>query len=287
MLIFKEVNALRTYLEASEESGKTIGFVPTMGALHEGHMALIRASNASNDITLSTIFVNPAQFNEQSDFDSYPVQIEQDAAKLELENCTVLYLPKVEEVYPSGDYEKPVFDFKGLDSQMEGAFRPGHFFGVGEVIKRFIDLMPFHRMYLGAKDYQQVQIVKRVVEQFDYDVEVVSVPTEREAGGLAMSSRNLLLSEEAKDAANVIYQTLNWVRDHYSFDQLDQLLDAAKAKINSSEHLEVEYLIAADASTLQILESAEPTPVVLCISVWANGVRLIDNIVIEREYSIG
>lgn len=280
MLIFKEVNALKKYLDEAKKSGKSIGFVPTMGALHAGHMALVRASNRDNDITMSSIFVNPAQFNEQSDFDEYPIQIEEDVAKLESENCKILFLPQVEAIYPKTSYEKPTFDFDGLDRLMEGEFRPGHFVGVGEVIKRFLDILTFDRMYLGEKDYQQVQIIKSVIQQFGYAAEVVTVPTERENNGLAMSSRNLLLSPEAREEAGVIYKSLRWLKEEFKYDSLDDMLNTAKEQINASEHLEVEYLIAADANTLQNLSEVEETSVVICTAVWANKVRLIDNIVI-------
>lgn len=281
MLIFKEVNALKKYLDEAKKLGKSIGFVPTMGALHAGHMSLVKASNRDNDITMSSIFVNPMQFNEQSDFDGYPIQIEADLAKLEYENCDILFLPPVEEIYPATSYAKPSFDFDGLDRLMEGEFRPGHFVGVGEVIKRFLDILTFDRMYLGEKDYQQVQIIKSVIRQFDYTAEVVTVPTERENNGLAMSSRNLLLSPEAREAAGVIYKSLRWLKEEFNYDSLNDMLNTAKDKINASEHLEVEYLIAADAKTLQGLNDSEETPVVICVAVWANKVRLIDNIVIE------
>jgi pantoate--beta-alanine ligase len=281
MLIFKEVNALRKYLSEVKKEGKSIGFVPTMGALHAGHLSLVKASNRDNDITVSSIFVNPAQFNQQSDFDAYPNQIEQDVAKLESEQCSVLFLPKVDEIYPDDSYEKPVFEFNGLDNLMEGEFRPGHFEGVGQVIKRFLEIIICDRMYLGEKDYQQVQIIKRVVDQFGYNVEVVPVPTERENGGLAMSSRNLLLSPEARSEASIIYKSLSLIKEQFDFDHIDEMLTQATDRINEAEHLEVEYLTAVDAETLQVLDPKKRSSVVVCTAVWANGVRLIDNIVIE------
>lgn len=280
MLIFREVNALKKYLDELRKERKTIGFVPTMGALHAGHLSLIKASNKDNDITMCTVFVNPAQFNEKSDFEAYPIQVEQDAAKLESENCNILFLPKVDEIYPDVDYEKPSFEFNGLDSFMEGEFRPGHFAGVGEVIKRFIDILSFDSMYLGEKDYQQVQIIKSVIRQFGYKVEVVTVPTMREEDGLAMSSRNLLLTSEARAEAGVIYTSLKRLKETFDYDNVDEILAKAKDQINAYDNLTVEYLIAADAETLQILDPNKRTPVVICAAVWANKVRLIDNIVI-------
>ena len=281
MLIFREIADLRAHIAEQRLAGKTIGFVPTMGALHEGHLDLIHSSNVASDVTVCTIFVNPAQFNEQSDFDSYPIRLEEDAEKLESAHCDVLYIPAVNDIYPEGEYEKPDFDFGGLDRRMEGEFRPGHFVGVGEVIKRFLEILDCDKIFLGEKDFQQVLIIKSVIDQFGFDVEVVPVPTKREKDGLAMSSRNLLLKPEARKSANKIYETLRWIKNNFEAENMDKILEEASRRINESPALEVEYLSFANAQTLDFLKNEKEEPVVVCTAVWAEGVRLIDNIVVK------
>lgn len=282
MLVIKEIEVLGKYLSKQRELGNSIGFVPTMGALHEGHIALIRASISAHDTTVCSIFVNPTQFNESSDFDAYPSTISADIKVLEQEGCQVLFLPAVDEIYPKEKYQKPSFDFKGLDLAMEGAFRPGHFQGVGEVIKRFLDVLDCDCMYLGEKDFQQVLIIKSVVEQCGFPVKVIPVPTQRASSGLALSSRNLLLGKEYLDVAPEIYQSLLHVKENFNGENLDTLLADASNRINATNKLKVEYLTAANAKTLAEVKQEVPEEVVICTAVWAGKVRLIDNIVLAN-----
>ena len=196
MYIFQKAADLRSHLKTILRGrSSTIGFIPTMGALHEGHLALIRAAQANGCYTVCSIFVNPTQFNDPSDLEKYPRTPEKDAELLEKVGCDVIFMPEVEEIYPPGDIQDFELDFEGLDEVMEGVFRPGHFKGVAQVVKRLLDLVQPDGLYMGQKDFQQVAIVRHLIRVTRFPVELVVVPTVREHDGLAMSSRNIRLSD--------------------------------------------------------------------------------------------
>lgn len=276
MYIFKEKTKLEKYLGNIRSEGGTIGYVPTMGALHHGHVTLMEKAIAENDTAVSTIFVNPTQFNDLQDFKEYPMTLDTDILKLLEAGIAVLYLPDVTEVYPDGMQTLERYDFGLLETVAEGAFRPGHFQGVAQVLSRFLGVVRPDKMYMGQKDYQQLLITRRLVELLRLQTTVVEVPTAREAGGLAMSSRNSRLSDVGRGVASAIYQNLCMIRDQRAYCSFQELRQKAAHDLES-KGLQVEYLMLADAATLQPAESFSSHPQVLLIAAWLEGVRLIDN----------
>lgn len=281
MLIFTKIIDLKQFLAQKKQAGKTIGFVATMGALHYGHMELIRQSRNENSLTVCSIFVNPTQFNNPKDLEKYPRFIEKDILMLEKNSCDVLFNPQVEEMYlPNEDLL--ALDLKNIDKRFEGEFRPGHFAGVATVVKKFFDIVEPHKAYFGMKDYQQVLVIKEVVIQYNMPVEVEGVETVRNKEGLAMSSRNYRLSDEELQRATVIYKTFTWVKENLNNYTIPELEKQAVAKINAVDGAEVEYFSLADANTLDIIgELKESQQVVAITAVNMQGVRLIDNMVLN------
>jgi pantoate--beta-alanine ligase len=280
MLLFTTAAELRTYAEAARSAGRRLGLVPTMGALHEGHLQLVRAAAASCDEVLVSIFVNPTQFNNPEDLRLYPRLPEQDAAALGPAGCTALFMPSVAEMYPQPTVLR--FDFGALEHVMEGAHRPGHFNGVATVVSKLFHLARPHVAYFGQKDFQQVAIVRQLVADLSFDLELISYPTIREADGLAMSSRNARLTPEARAVAPLLHQVLK-----QAASQVEQGVGPAKvqqqalAALAAESQFTSEYFDVADAQTLQPLTSYEAgRPVVLCVAAHLGGVRLIDNVVI-------
>lgn len=281
MHLFREKKTLEKQLTRIRSMQKSIGFVPTMGALHSGHIALMKKAMEENDITVSTIFVNPTQFNDLQDFKKYPVQVDQDIQKLLEAGVSILYLPDVEEVYPEGTAELESYDFGFLETVAEGAHRPGHFQGVGQVLSRFLSVIRPDKMYMGQKDYQQLLITKKLVELLQLPTSVIGVPTRREADGLAMSSRNVRLSQEGRKIAPAIYENLCMIRNHRQQQPLAALLQKATHNLEK-KGFKVEYLMLADAQTLQPAENFTAESQVLLTAVWLDGVRLIDNILLKK-----
>jgi pantoate--beta-alanine ligase len=262
-----------------DQKNKTTGFVPTMGALHQGHLALVHKAAEENDIVVCSIFVNPIQFNNPDDLKKYPRNLEEDCLLLEKAGCHVVFAPDVKEMYP--EPVKETFDFGMLDKVMEGAFRPGHFNGVAVVVKKLFEIVKPAKAYFGLKDYQQLQIVKSMVRMIHSPVEVISCPTVREPDGLAMSSRNRRLSPELRGRAPVIYQTLSALADIKKTLSVEQYKRWAVDHIESAKPLKVEYFEIADATSLQSVDSWDASGgLVACTAVWAGEVRLIDNILI-------
>lgn len=287
MLIFKRVSDLRQWLGRQNEK---IGFAPTMGALHEGHLELLRMAKREGCIAVASIFVNPTQFNDPRDLEQYPRTPEKDAALLLSANCDVLFLPPVEEVYPPGMDLTLELDFGDLDKVMEGVFRPGHFKGMATVVNRLLDIVRPHKIYMGQKDYQQLSIVRNMIEQLTLPVELVMCPTVREADGLAMSSRNLRLSPEMRAAAPAIFQTLIWAKTALEEDRpaLEIQSEAMGRLVNAG--LRPEYFDIVDGVTLRPIrpQGAIPFlheigmggPIVACTAAFAGEVRLIDNLIL-------
>lgn len=279
MLLFKEVKSLQKYLTGQNGS---VGFVPTMGALHAGHMSLVRQARTENDISVCSIFVNPTQFNESSDLDAYPRLPGQDIAKLSEEGNDILFMPSVHEVYPTELPEPNAVDLNGLDEGMEGAFRPGHFAGVAQVVGRLLDIVNPHRLYMGQKDYQQVAVIDHVIRETGRSVELRVHPTIRETDGLAMSSRNLRLNLDERNQAIRIYQTLQEIQVGFSAEMPISQLEDEALKALDRPGFKPEYVAIVDRKTLLPFRYQQnENGAVACVACWVGGVRLIDNILLE------
>ena len=281
MQILTTAAGLQAYAERARTAGRRIGLVPTMGALHAGHLQLVTAALADSDEVIATIFVNPAQFNNPDDFRLYPRVPEADAALLAPAGCTALFAPPVPEMYPAPSVLR--FDFGALERVMEGAHRPGHFNGVATVVSKLFHLARPHRAYFGQKDWQQVAIVRQLVADLSFDLEIVACPTLREADGLAMSSRNRRLDDAARAVAPRLHQVLAAAAAQVRQGRPPAQVQAAAAAALAAEPLLTpEYFAVADAHTLQPLAAYAPgRAVVLCLAAHLGGVRLIDNVVVE------
>lgn len=270
---------LISFINDFRKKGKTIGLVPTMGALHEGHLSLVRECKKNTDITVVSIFVNPTQFNDPEDLKRYPRTPEQDISLLNTVDCDLVFLPTVEEIYPEKDICK--FNFGYLENIMEGARRPGHFNGVGQVVSRLFDIVTPDKAFFGMKDFQQIAIIKNMVQQLNYKIDIVSCPIIREASGLALSSRNMLLDEEHKKNAPHIYATLKKARNLVAQMSVDEPKKMVTDQIDSNPYLKTEYVEIVDNTTLQIIQNwNEKNDRVVCVAVHAGKIRLIDNIVL-------
>ncbi|KUG06009.1 pantoate--beta-alanine ligase [Solirubrum puertoriconensis] len=282
MEILETAAALQALTEKWRREGRSIGFVPTMGALHEGHLQLVRAAAVENDEVVVSIFVNPTQFNNSEDFKLYPRVPDSDAEMLHGTGCTALFSPSVEEIYPRPTVLQ--FDFGLLERVMEGAHRPGHFNGVATVVSKLFHLGRPHRAYFGQKDWQQVAVVRQLVQDLSFDLQLISCPTVREADGLAMSSRNRRLSAQARAVAPRLYEALQLAVE--CLQQTKQPAEAQQAALEllgAHSEIEVEYLEVADARSLQPLpaNAAVGQEAVICVAAWLGGVRLIDNVVLS------
>ncbi len=260
-----------------KKEGKSIGFVPTMGALHEGHLSLMRKAKEENDVLVVSIFVNPIQFNNKNDLEKYPRNLEEDKKKLESVQCDILFAPTVEGMYPEPVTEK--YDFGELEQVMEGAFRPGHFNGVAVVVKRLFDITLPDRAYFGEKDFQQLAIIRRLVEMEHLPLEIVPCPIVREENGLAMSSRNERLTPEQREKAAFIYQTLQLAKKRKDDLCPSPLKQMVVNIFDANPDFKLEYFEIADEKTLQPVTAwGKQENVRAFIAVWMGDVRLIDNI---------
>lgn len=282
MLLFKQVESLQRFLSFRKEAGDTVGFVPTMGALHEGHLALVRKARSENTLSVCSIFVNPTQFNASGDLDAYPRLPGPDLEALTSVGNDVVLMPSVGEVYPNGKAGGSPVDLAGLDQPMEGAFRPGHFAGVAQVVDRLLDIVQPHRLYMGQKDYQQAAIIGHLLRETGRPAELRVHPTIREADGLAMSSRNLRLTTDHRERAPLLYQTLQWVRDAYLQGQPVPQIEQAALERLDQPGFRPEYVQIVDGITLQPARTPDQHEVVVaCLACWAGEVRLIDNIILK------
>ena len=281
MEIFTTTADFRAFTERARAAGRRLGLVPTMGALHEGHLQLVRAAGQACEVVIASIFVNPTQFNNAEDFRLYPRLPQADAELLRQAGCTALFRPAAEEMYPQPTVLR--FDFGPLERVMEGAHRPGHFHGVATVVSKLFHLARPHQAYFGQKDWQQVAIIRQLVADLSFDLELVATPTIREADGLAMSSRNRRLTPAARAVAPRLYQVLTAATAQVRQSVAPALVQAAALAALSQEPLiNPEYFEVADAQTLQPLSGYEAgRPVVLCLAAQLDGVRLIDNVVAE------
>nr|WP_321354344.1 pantoate--beta-alanine ligase [uncultured Draconibacterium sp.] len=259
-------------------NGKTVGFVPTMGALHKGHISLVKQAVSENPVVVVSIFVNPTQFNDPNDLERYPRTLENDMKLLEPTGCSIVFAPNANEVYPEPDKRK--FNFGILEQVMEGKHRPGHFNGVAQVVSRLFDMVKPTKAYFGLKDFQQLAIVKNMVKQLQLPVEIVPCAIIREESGLAMSSRNELLTEEQRKNAAVISETLFKAKELKAQKSVQEITDWVTETINKNPFLDVEYFEIVDDAQLQPVKNwDEDSTKVGCVAVYCGKIRLIDNIV--------
>ncbi|MDR2010601.1 MAG: pantoate--beta-alanine ligase [Bacteroidales bacterium] len=278
MEIINTVKDFESYRNSFIFNNKSIGFIPTMGALHKGHISLVKRSVDENDITIVSVFVNKRQFNDQSDYINYPVTTERDIELLEAENCDILFIPSDEDIY--NNYEGHKMDFMGLDKIYEGEFRPGHFQGVVDIVYRLFEIIRPDRAYFGEKDFQQLAIIKLMTKQSGLNIDIVPCPIVRENSGLAMSSRNERLSDDLRIKAAKIYQILKKYSSALTInDSPGDIIKSIANEINKEDYLETEYIIFCDPETLRPIEKFEKNMNIrLCLAVWCKKVRLIDNI---------
>ncbi len=274
--VYESSTALRNALNDYRNSGSKIGFVPTMGALHEGHISLVNTAIAQCDVVVVSIFVNPTQFNNTTDLEKYPRMLDRDIQLLGEHEKIIVFAPDYSEVYPEGEQFLGV-DLGGLDKVMEGTFRPGHFQGVVHVVRNLFRIVEPHQAYFGLKDFQQVAIIRRMVQQLGLPVEIIACPTYRESSGLAMSSRNMLLSNAEKEAALIIPQTLFKAREWKKSNSPADVLNLSRDYFSTGK-LELEYMEIIDGATLQALGDQWSNNSVMCIAAYCGPVRLIDNL---------
>ena len=277
MLIFTEIKSLQQEIK-SLKNGTTIGFVPTMGALHEGHLSLVEQAKKENNIVVVSIFVNPTQFDNADDLINYPKTIEKDLSLLKSFNCDSVFTPTSKEIY-ADNIQSQSFDFDGLEYQMEGKFRAGHFNGVGTIVERLFQIVKPHKAYFGEKDYQQIQIIRKMVEKKKLPVQIISCPIHREKDGLAMSSRNTRLTEAQRAAAPFIYETLKKAKIKFGTKNASEVLKWVENEFKNHRVFNLEYIEIADEETLLPVETKNPSKKYRAfIAVFAGKVRLIDNI---------
>jgi len=279
MLIFNRQEDLKNHLKSVSIQNSSIGFVPTMGALHQGHLSLIENSLSENDITVVSIFVNPTQFNNAEDLEKYPRTLEKDTEKIETVNKDVLiFAPSVEDIY-QGNTVSASFNFDGLENQMEGEHRPGHFDGVGTIVKRLFEIVNPTNAYFGEKDFQQLQIVRKMVEKHNLPVNVIGCPIFREENGLAMSSRNERLSASEKEDSSLIYKTLKTAKEKFGTDSAKDIIKYVEAIFEKNPEFQLEYFqIADEDELLPATAKKENKKYRAFIAVFINSIRLIDNI---------
>lgn len=282
MIIFRTVKTLQQFLSSYKR--QRVGFVPTMGALHKGHISLVEKAKSENELSVCSIYVNPTQFNEASDLRHYPRTLSADLKKLAETECDVVFVPDDQEIYPEGMENRLELDLSDVMSPMEGVFRPGHFEGMVQVVHRFLEIVGPDRLYMGQKDYQQYIIVQTMVDRLKMDVQVIPCPIIREPDGLAMSSRNLRLTPESREKAVIIHKTLQSVRDKVdTYSALDEVQEWAIEKL-SIDGFQPEYFEIVNARTLKSVNKLnEAKEVIACTAVWAGDIRLIDNTFLKKN----
>lgn len=279
MQIIEKVSELLTYVENGKYKGLKTGLVPTMGALHKGHLSLVKRSKQDNDVTIVSLFVNPTQFNNPEDLATYPRQQEEDFKLLAHEGVDIVFAPTEEEIYPEGFNKEKKFSLGKTSEVMEGKYRPGHFQGVALIVNRLFQLCRPTHAYFGMKDFQQIAVIKEMVKNEGLDVEIIACPIVREDSGLAFSSRNQLLNETERKEAAVIYQALNASKDYLKTHSVEETIKYVTDSLNSKDGFKVEYFEIVDGETLLPVEELDEAQYVVgCITVYVGDVRLIDNI---------
>lgn len=284
MLIFKTLKHLQDHLSALRKKDLSIGFVPTMGALHNGHISLTNQAKKETDIVVVSIFVNPTQFDDDGDLKKYPRTLEKDALLCSENGVDIIFAPTVDVIYPSGEDWKNPFDFGDITTVMEGKYRDGHFDGVAQVVSRLLDIVWPDKIFMGQKDYQQTSVIFSMLQQSNYPTELVICPTLRAENGLAMSSRNVRLSEQEREEAGIIYQTLKFAKSKLGDWKIMEITKEAQ-KILSGKGYQLDYFEVSDGISLAQLNDDEPLPnkIVICVALFCGEVRLIDNIVWEKN----
>lgn len=283
MHIFKTIEPLKKFLAEVKSSKNKIGLVPTMGALHEGHMAIILKSLEDNDITVCSIYVNPLQFNNQDDLEKYPRNLKKDLDLLEQSGCQVVFCPPDEIMYPEGKKNSLQLDFGSISHVLEGKHRPGHFNGVGVVLSKLFHLIAPDQAYFGQKDLQQVAVVHKLIQDFFFDIQLIRVPTVRNSKGLALSSRNSRLSGQDKLIASQLYQAINVVKKELQERQVSVAEARQKALqvLEETESIKLEYLEIVDAASFDMVSDIRKhREIAVCIAAYVGGVRLIDNVLL-------
>ena len=282
MLIFHTIPELQTYLKQTKQKGRQTGFVPTMGALHKGHLSLLQQCKAHTDISICSIFVNPTQFNDPADFEKYPSTMNADIEQLLGCGADILFLPTVAEIYPNGTSTPKHYELGFLETVLEGKYRPGHFQGVCQVMHRLLDIVQPHDLFMGQKDYQQCMVVQQLILNEHINTRLHIAPTLRENDGLAMSSRNMRLNSEQRSTATTIYKTLLQMRAQLQEGPLEQIKQAA-TQLLTQNGFRVDYTELAHADKLTLLNEWNGTdPVVALIAAYIGDVRLIDNLVLTH-----
>lgn len=280
MIIFKKAKDLIKYLQKPQIIKGPIGFVPTMGALHEGHLSLIEESKKKTGTTIVSVFVNPTQFNNKEDLEKYPRSVSKDVLLLEEKSCDILFLPDEKEIYPDEQSKRKHFDLGYLENILEGKFRPGHFQGVCLVVERLLNMANPDFIFLGQKDFQQCLVIERLISILNKKIEVVICPTLREPGGLAMSSRNLRLNDEERNRASQLHAALAFIKNKISSVNFSILKNEAIEKLENNG-FKIEYLELASQKDLEVLSECRPKEnAVILIAAYLGDVRLIDNVLI-------
>ncbi|CAN5382883.1 pantoate--beta-alanine ligase [soil metagenome] len=281
MIIFKSATDISWYLIQQSEQGMINAFVPTMGALHDGHIALIKKARSENKLVTCSIFVNPTQFNDAKDFEKYPQTIEQDIFMLEKAGCDILFLPSVETMYPTGLKVKLHYQLGNLENILEGKYRPGHYQGVCQVVHRLLDIVKPAKLYLGQKDFQQCLVIKRLVEKIELDIQVVVCATTREPTGLAMSSRNMRLSIDEKTRAAAIFEVLNSIKENKSKKDFI-VLEKDAVDTLTEKGFKVDYVAIVSTNNLnEVKNYDENQSLIALVAAYLNEVRLIDNLLLN------
>ena len=281
MIIFKHPKDLQSYIQNGVIDPNSIGFVPTMGALHKGHISLIQTARVENSLVVASIFVNPTQFTDQIDFEKYPSTIESDILKLENSGCDILFLPTVADIYPNGITANQQYNLGHLDTILEGKYRPGHFQGVCQIVHLLLQIISPGKLYLGQKDYQQCLVIKKMISLLHIGTSVIICPTQREPDGLAMSSRNVRLTSIEREKATYIFKMLNYINENSKAEDLEKLEQIVQNKL-TEQGFKVEYVAIADQLTLENIQFRDkPSTPVALIAAYINQVRLIDNLILN------
>ena len=281
MIIFKHPKDLQSYIQNGAIDPNSIGFVPTMGALHKGHISLIQTARVENSLVVASIFVNPTQFTDQLDFEKYPSTIESDILKLENSGCDILFLPTVADIYPNGITANQQYNLGHLDTILEGKYRPGHFQGVCQIVHLLLQIISPGKLYLGQKDYQQCLVIKKMISLLHIGTSVIICPTQREPDGLAMSSRNVRLTSIEREKATYIFKMLNYINENSKAEDLEKLEQIVQNKL-TEQGFKVEYVAIADQLTLENIQFRDkPSTPVALIAAYINQVRLIDNLILN------
>jgi len=281
MIIFKKPTTLQSFLQNKRSVQKKIGFVPTMGALHAGHISLVEAARKENSIVVASIFVNPTQFNDPEDFKKYPITLDKDIKLFEAAGCDAVFIPSVNDIYPNSTNNLKHYDLGFLETVLEGKFRPGHFQGVCQVVHRLLEIVLPDNLYLGQKDYQQCMVIKRLVEIIGLDIKINICPTLREEDGLAMSSRNMRLNEEERKTATTISAALRYIKENIKNGDISTVKHEAQQML-LKKGFKIDYVEIADANTLELLDYWDgKRKIVALAAAFLGNVRLIDNMVLN------